>query len=623
MSQTPSAGQPAVSGPFSVRSRVTTRWPPLARAAVAPIVDRALGLTRLNRLYASVPPAQRASVPFWTLALDELGVVVDVQAGDLDAVPRTGPVVVASNHPFGGLDGLAVLAALHRVRSDVRVVANEWLREIPELRASIIPVDVFGGRAARARNAVALRQGLRWLKQGGVLAVFPAGEVSRWSLREGAVVDGPWQPAAARLAQSTGAPIVPVHVHGANTALFHAAGLVHPLLRTLLLPREVLRRRACALRLSVGSPISAGVVSRYECPDVLIRYARARSGVLAGRVVSRDRRRLQAASRPLVAAPSDAELRREIESLPAELRLAESSGFSVWLTDRDRSPRVVEEVGRLRELSFRAVGEGTGLPTDLDRFDDYYHHLVVWRDRSDEVVGAYRLGPTDAIVGRLGAGGLYTHTLFDLGPAFLAEIEPALELGRSFVRPEYQRGFAPLMLLWKGIGRFVAAQPRYARLFGAVSISRDYSAFSRQLLMTFLLHSVPSTHRSTVVPRRPPRDAGRAARFAALGEDAGWEPNRIDELVREAERGERGMPVLLRQYLKLEAEVVGFSVDPGFADALDALMLVDLRRVAPPTLQRYMGPDGAARFLDRREPQAPAGRRSPMPAPAAPEPAVA
>ena len=272
---------------------------------------------------------------------------------------------------------------------------------------------------------------------------------------------------------------------------------------------------------------------------------------------------------------------------------------------------MLREIGRLRESTFRQAGEGTGQARDLDRFDRDYLHLFVWHAGRREVVGAYRLGLTDRLRARYGPRGLYTRTLFRFGAPLLDEIGPAIELGRSFVRPEYQRDSNGLLLLWKGIGRFVARHPRYRRLFGPVSISAEYQSFTRHLLARFLSHQAFASELARLVqPRRaltPEPDTALLvrARVVAHLED-------VEALVREVEAG-RGLPVLLRQYLKLNARLLGFSVDPGFGNVLDGLMLVDLLEVRPALLQRYFGRDGVARLRAYHAPASPPGL---VPAPA-------
>jgi len=287
-----------------------------------------------------------------------------------------------------------------------------------------------------------------------------------------------------------------------------------------------------------------------------------------------------------------------VAALPACQHLVESGSLQVLYGSAEQLPNVLHEIGRLRETAFRLVGEGTGHEIDLDRFDAHYLHLFVWNAQQRHVVGAYRIGQTDELLKRFGAAGLYTSTLFNFSPRLLEQIDPALELGRSFVVPEYQRDYAPLLLLWKGIGRFVVTHPRYRRLFGAVSISDAFQSMTKQLLMAFLrTHSFDHALAALVHPRNPPklprfRDAD-AAGAATLVTDVAD----VEELVGEIESNCRSVPVLLRQYLKLNAKLLGFNVDPDFGDVLDGLVLADLVTVDRAILTRYLGREGAAAFL--------------------------
>jgi putative hemolysin len=289
---------------------------------------------------------------------------------------------------------------------------------------------------------------------------------------------------------------------------------------------------------------------------------------------------------------------REVESLPASALLVESGVWRVFSVEGGSAPSLLQEIGRLRELTFRAAGEGTGQSRDLDRYDTHYQHLFVWRRDLRRVAGAYRVARTDRVVGQRGLSGLYTRSLFRYPRRLLGELGPALELGRSFVAPEFQRDFQPLLLLWRGIGRLVANDPRYRVLFGPVSISAEYGQVTRELLARFLLANRSSARlRGLVRPRRP------LGHDVALGADAlvrsivASRMDDVDEIVRELEAGQRGLPVLLRQYLKLNARLLGFSVDPSFGHVLDGLVVVDLLDVERPLLARYLGKDGAARFL--------------------------
>ncbi len=290
-------------------------------------------------------------------------------------------------------------------------------------------------------------------------------------------------------------------------------------------------------------------------------------------------------------------LKAEVESLPEEQRLVASGRFLVQYARAAQIPWCLQEIGRLRELTFRAAGEGTGKSSDIDLFDSYYLHLFVWDRTAEAIVGAYRMGLADEIVARYGRRGLYTQSLFRYGPRLLQVLNPAIELGRSFVRAEYQRSFSALMLLWRGIGRFVLRAPRYAVLFGPVSISGSYAPLSRQLIVDFLrTHSIEAGLSRYVKPRRPFRP-GRLPPW----EEAGFgSPNDIEDLSRAIagiEHDGKGVPILLRHYLKLGGRLLGFNTDNRFSDALDGLIMVDLRGSDPRTLARHMGEEGAATFL--------------------------
>jgi putative hemolysin len=568
-------------------------------AVAQPAIERLLAFPRLNALYAG--DWRGAAEAFPEAALARLRVTLDVAAADLARVPATGPLVVVANHPFGGVDGLALYALLRRVRPDVRLLGNYLLHSVPELRDTVIPVDPFGGARASRASLRGLRAARAWLAAGRCLAVFPSGEVSHLRLAAGAVVDPPWSPSVVRLARTAGAAMLPVHFAGANGPLFQLAGLVHPRLRTALLPRELLRRQATSLGVRIGRAVPASRLATLDDAEATA-LIRARTYLLGGdgrpamrpaATAGRTRRFTRRIAGPL--APH--RLESEVASLPPERWLASQGEFRVGLAAAAEIPALLDEIGRLREITFRAAGEGTGRTRDLDAFDRAYRHLFVWHRGDRALAGAYRLGFTDEILATHGPDGLYTHTLFRYDRRLLDRLSPAIELGRSFVRAEYQRDYAPLLLLWKGIGRVVVDQPRYRRLFGPVTISHDYSSLSQHLLMAFLEANrlLPDLAR-LVVPRHPPAPARRrdegvvAGRFAADLEEA-------DALVADVEADGRGLPVLLRQYLKLNARLLGWNVDRRFGGALDGLMLVDLVDVPRPVLTRYLGKDGTARFL--------------------------
>jgi putative hemolysin len=539
---------------------------------------------------------ERGAAAYAASALDILDIRVECPAADRAGVSSRGPLIIAANHPHGALDGLVLLDIVGRRRQDVRLIANGVLSRVTGLREFCFFVDPFDRPDSASRSLTGLRSAHLWLRRGGAVIVFPAGEVAHVRQPDGSVGDSTWRSTVGRLAIATGAAVLPVHIAGANSRLFYAAGRIHPLLRTVLLPRELLKSRGCSVRVSVGHPFTASELKSQHggaaAATLRIRHSVEQLGAV--RQTSATGHTHPAA----VEGPQDARaLAREVSRLPDSARLVEAEPLHVFCTASERIPAVLREIGRLRELTYRGIGEGTGRPSDLDRFDEHYLHLFVWNARHSEVVGAYRIGRTDLIVSAGGVQGLYTRTLFRYDAALLRRLPPALELGRSFVRSEYQRTHSALMLLWKGICALVARHPQYRVLFGAVSISDRYSERTREMLVRFLEQNHREDSLASMVSSLHPYSPGRPATFEM--------PSRIprsieeaDGLVAELERQPGGMPVLLRQYLKLNAQLLGFNVDPQFGNALDALMMVDLTRVDRRILCRYFGPAAARAYLD-------------------------
>lgn len=579
---------------------------PLVRV-VRPALERALRFRAMNRIYQEIHsrPDERH---FSDRTLDALGVRLNFTLGDLSRIPATGPVVLIGNHPIGGIDGLAMLAIMRRIRPDSRMIGNYMMSIIPDLREIYFFVDPFGGGEAVRRNLATMRDAMRWLQAGHMLATFPAGEVAAFQIRQRRIVEPEWNESTARIILKTGAPVVPIYFEGRNSNLFHAAGVVHPRLRTLMLPTEMLRHRHRPINVRIGKVIPFEQMKRHSDPASLTDYLRLRTQLLCKDAPERPTS-IRASSLttareqvPIVAAVPPAAMVDEIATLAPECELVAQDQLRVYCAPYSAIPRCMEEIGRLRELAFRAVGEGTGLSSDLDQFDQHYLHLFVWDRASSRILGSYRMGLTDKIIPERGIEGLYTHTLFRFGRKLLDQIDPCIELGRSFIHPEAQRATAPLMLLWKGIGQFLIRNPRYSGLIGPVSISAEYSTMSRLLLMAFLrMHKYLPQLGDFIKPRNPPRQMPprewETQRMSTVVNDL----DEVDSLVRELESDGKPMPVLLRQYLGLNARLLGFNVDPQFGNVIDGLMFVDVLKIDRRVLRRFMGTDGMARYLAAQE----------------------
>lgn len=575
-------------------------------SVVGGAVEKALAIDRINQIYYAAA-TRDDDRHFLDRVLDVMNIELAVSEADLERIPRKGSLVVVANHPFGGIEGIILGALLRSIRPDVKLMANFLLKAVPDLHDSMIFVDPFGRDESARLNLKPIKESIRWLKEGGVLGVFPAGEVSHIDIRRGGIRDPEWSTTIARLIRMTESPALPVFFRGSNSFIFQVLGMVHPRLRTGMLPRELVNKSNKVLEVRIGSLIPYKRLAEIGDDRAMMDYLRMRTYHLR-------RRRNEKASLlrhaifPIrmvkpeqidVAPPGAPELlKAEVEHMPERNCLLESGEFAVYFAEAHQIPHLMREIGRLREITFRSVGEGTGQALDLDRFDDYYVHVFVWNRSKTELVGAYRLGHADEIVRRLGVRGLYTSTLFRYRKSLLQRIGPALEMGRSFIRSEYQKNFSPLMLLWKGIAIYVAEHPQYKILFGPVSVNNDYQSTSRQLLVAFLrMNNFQPELAKLVKARKPlrtnPFHMWQLRRHRAVVNDL----EEIESLISDLETDLKGVPILLRQYLRLGGRLLGFNIDPAFGYCLDGLILVDLTETDPAMLLKYMGRERMERFL--------------------------
>ncbi|MBV8819414.1 MAG: lysophospholipid acyltransferase family protein [Acidobacteriaceae bacterium] len=565
------------------------------------LLDRTLQLPDLRQLYNRA--CHNSQTPLSRALIELLQIDMRVQPSELERIPCSGPLVVVANHPFGILDGLMLDAVLWGVRRDVKILTNSLVADAAEISERCIPVDVFSP-AASATNLKAVRQAKSWLRDGHAMVVFPAGEVSHWRADRGCVSDPPWSELAARLAIAAEAPVAPIYFVGCNSLAFQIAGFVHPRLRTVRLPRELFQKRGSIMELRIGVPVRPAKLCEQGSASAATEYLRARTYMLAHR--GRDDSEQVCGSRSLQrtnarAARITAETRGVCEEIglleKRGCKILETSAYAVFAERGEALGAVLSEIGRLRELTFRIVGEGTGKAVDLDRFDPYYTQVVLWNKQESAIAGGYRLAWTDDVLPAHGVRGLYTSTLFRFAPPFFEKMGSSVELGRSFVCAEFQRDYAPLMLLWQAIGRLIGSRPHAPVLFGPISISAQYSEPAAALIVEFLKRRrLRADLAAFVSPRHPFRSRLTRANeirsiVACLRE--------LDDLsapLAEIQR-DTDVPVLLRHYVRLGGRVTAFNVDHNFSNVIDGLLVVDLRQTAPKLLSRYLGAETAAAFL--------------------------
>ena len=570
--------------PFHIRNPLHQHYGKLGKVS-APLIEKITGLNQLasdyNQLPESITPLE-----FIKNTLSLYNISVDHPHHELENIPESGPTVIIANHPFGAIEGLVLSQLILSRRQDLKVIANYQLSRIPEIKDLFFNIDPFKQKHSTQRNKRPMLEALRWLKNGGAILVFPAGEVSHWDFNRKEVSDPPWSAHVARMIQKTRAKVVPAYIHGCNSLPFQILGKLHPRIRTLLLVREFLKRKNRSIKVNLAAPILENQLLEHKSADSLIDYLRKQTYSL---------KTLKSRTHPIALAKPQQELMNELALLSPQEKLCTNEFYDVYCVKANKIPNILYEIGRLREISFRATGEGTGRSLDLDIYDNYYYHLFIWNKQKNEVVGAYRLGLTDEVLSRYGTKGLYTHSLFKYKIGLLNQIGASIELGRSFVRLEYQKEYTPLMLLWKGIGTFVANNPKYRILFGPVSISNDYSSMSRQMMVGFLKqNNFDPTLAKLVKPRTPFRQRkidGHLEQF-----DYTSSLDALSKAITQVELDNKGVPILIKQYLKLGGRILGFNVDKGFSNALDALIMVDLVYTEDKVLQRYMGRDGLENF---------------------------
>lgn len=600
---------------FDAKSSIKNKFLRFCYGIIAKPFESFMGMAALNKAYFHVQDHPDGN--FFDRALASLDVTYEIDEEDLKKIPANGPLIIVSNHPLGGLDGIILGSVLLRVREDSKLIVNELLTRMSEIEPYVITVNAFGGKKAMAQNVAAMKETIRHLKNGGCVGTFPSGTVS-YLHRDFCISDPDWNTNIASIAKRTGANILPIYFEARNSWLFYAAGVIHPMLRTMLLPRELIRiskicKKRPAVRMYVGSVVPARKVSDFKTDEDLISWLRISSYILGGRdkkgepqsfsqarAIQKSIEKflpkiMQKEMQELILPVSPDKMAEEVESLPESACMIRGDKISVYCAEAWQIKRILVEIGRLREKTFREVGEGTGKSFDIDEFDQYYLHMFMWDHENKAIVGAYRIGRTDKIVNAMGVQGLYASTLFRMKPELIAHISPALEMGRSFIASEYQKKRSTLAILWRGIGEYIYRNPRYKTLYGPVSISTDYHSISKDLIVQFLTeHKTDEELAKFVKAKKPPKVRLKNAERKALSGSLDIE--HISALVSEVEIDNKGLPTLLKHYLKLDGQLLAFNVDHDFGSCIDGLIMVDLMKTDVKLLKSYMGAEQAEEY---------------------------
>ncbi len=531
--------------------------------------------------------ANYTGIEFIDKVFEHLNIHVEVSEADLANIPQKGPFIAISNHPFGFLDGLVMLLVLSKRNPDFKVLANFFLRSFDQLDPFFIELNPF--QKADLKNVSGLKQAYSHLQNGSPLGIFPAGEVATIQNIKAGVVEKIWDPSIVRFIAKANVPVVPVFFSGTNSWVFHALGKIHPMLRTLSIPSEFFKKEHNTVKMRIGNPILVSQLNKFDKFEDKGRFLR--TSVLAlnpHRPAERAKLGfgLNNEVQPLIEPVATHLLDYEIEQLKNKGGLLiEKAEYQVYLSPANNIPNVLRELGRLREQTFRHVGEGTNKAIDIDKYDAHYLHLFAWDAQQKVVVGAYRLGCGDTLVNRYGAKGLYTSTLFQFDAGFLPVLSSSLELGRSFVRVNYQQKPLPLFLLWQGILAFLQQNSQFRYIIGPVSISNDFSRFSKDLMITYIKQSCYDYSLAAMVhPRKEFKVTSNIDEIEVVLKQSANDIKQIDRFISGIEPSQMKIPVLLKKYLRQNAKIIGFNVDPKFNNSLDGLMVLDITNLPNDTV---------------------------------------
>ncbi len=537
-----------------------------------------LGFNRINKKYSRF--AQYKGREFTTAMLKEFGVQYELDDRELQNIPQEGPFIFVSNHPYGAIDGMILLNIISSVRPDVKFLANFILSQISNLNDFFLPVNPFENSKELRSSFAGLRMASEHLKSGSCLGLFPAGEVST-HYGSAIIQDKEWQSSVIKLVKNAGIPVIPVYCHGTNSKFFHTIGKIHPALRTIRLPGELLNKKGKVVSVRIGHSISPNEISEYKDIKSLGQYLKSRTYALEANVKKEKSWIADKEVVPIALPKNRRSLMKEIQSLPHNKLFFTTDHYACYLTDFASIPLMMHELGRRREESFRAVGEGTGKPLDLDSFDEYYKHLILWDKQRSRLVGAYRLGFGRDIIKSKGIKGLYSNSLFGYEKPMVNILNQAIELGRSFVVLDYQKETLPLVLLMKGLFYAALNNPEIRYLMGPVSISSWYPKFYRSLMIYYLQknHSVKELE-PYIIPRNPFFPDYHRCSVDSLMQNKMESVEKFDRYLMRLSNNEYRLPTLVKKYLKINSKIIKFNVDPDFNYCVDGMVLLDLMQIS-------------------------------------------
>ncbi|MCH4822220.1 lysophospholipid acyltransferase family protein [Gramella lutea] len=551
-------------------------------------------LSRINNEYDQRKDLE--GTDFIESILKEFEIDYEIPEKDLKRIPNDGPFITISNHPLGGIDGMILMKTVLEKRADYKVIANFLLHRLEPLKPYILPVNPFEDHKEAKSSLSGMKNAMKHLKEGKALGIFPAGEVSTYRDKK-MIVDRPWEPSAMKLIQKSKVPVVPIYFHAKNSLFFYRLASFSDVLRTAKLPSEMLTQRKRKIKVRVGHPISVEDQQEHSNLEAYTAFLRRKTYMLANvfekkKLLGNLPKKIKIPRSPKeIAEETNAELMKlEIENCrKMDKRLLQSKNYEVFLAKREVIPNILNEIGRLREITFREVGEGTNNSTDLDSFDEYYHHLFLWDKDAEKIAGAYRMGMGSEIFANHGIDGFYLQDLFRFEPELYKMMSQSIEMGRAFIIKDYQQKPMPLFLLWKGIVHCTLRFPEHKYLIGGVTISDKFSNFSKSLMIEFMKSNYYDPYVAQYVrPKKEFKVKLEDADKDLVFDESEADLNKFDKIIDELETENLRLPVLIKKYIKQNAKVVAFNVDPLFNDAVDGLMYIRIADLPESTVKPVM-----------------------------------
>ncbi|MBE17071.1 MAG: lysophospholipid acyltransferase family protein [Dokdonia sp.] len=555
---------------------------------------KVLKISTANKIYDR--NKHLTDLDFLNSLLDEFEIKFEIPEADLKRLPKDGAFITISNHPLGGIDGILLLKLMLEQREDFKIIANFLLHRIAPLKPYVMPVNPFEDRKDIKSSVIGFKSALKHLSEGHPLGLFPAGEVSTYK-DDKLIIDKPWEEAAMKLAKKAGVPVVPIYFHAKNSQLFYQLSRISDTLRTAKLPSELLTQKHRVIKVRIGHPISVKAQQEHESLESFTEFVRKKTYMLARSfekkgLLSGIPQTLKTPKEPkaIVTEISSDLIQDEIARIREnDRRLLQSKNYEVFLAPAQDMPNILQEIGRLREITFRAIGEGTNEAIDLDNFDRYYYHMFLWDTQTQMIAGAYRMGLGSKIFPEYGIDGFYLQDLFRFEPELHKMMSQSIEMGRAFIIKEYQQKPMPLFLLWKGIVHTTLRFPEHKYLIGGVSISNQFSNFSKSLMIEFMKsHYYDPYVAQYIRPKKEFKVRLKDADKEFVFDESAADLNKFDRLIDEVEPGSLRLPVLIKKYIKQNAKVVAFNVDPLFNNAIDGLMYIRIADLPESTVKPVM-----------------------------------